>query len=260
VLFDAPVILLRSPARDAATNMACDDAMRHAAREHDVTIVRLYTWTEPSLSLGRHQRTVGHYSAERCADRGIPVVRRPTGGRALLHSRELTYAVAAPVRRAPDLRSAYAEINAWLTAGLRALDVSPVPAAPASRLAPPGLAPCFAEPAAGELVVDGAKLVGSAQVRDEETLLQHGSILLANDQPILESLTLSPLPPLPVPATLTDSLQRTVSSDEVTESLVDALQATESRIDAPSNDLDWLGPPVNVALLRYRDAAWTWCR
>jgi lipoyl(octanoyl) transferase len=260
VLFDAPVILLRSPARTAAENMACDHAMSRVAAARDCVVVRLYTWTAPSLSLGRHQRTHGSYSAKTCAQAGVDVVRRPTGGRALLHWREQTYAVAAPAARVGSLRESYGDINDWLMAGLAALGVPATPAPVRGRLAAPGLAPCFAEPAAGELIVSGAKLVGSAQVRDTVSMLQHGSILLHDDQAQLEALALAPLPELPRPATLSGVLGREVSAAEVADALCTELKHRSPQLDAPADDLDWLGSTVSGALVQFSDPLWTWCR
>src|SRR5205814_2393375 len=121
---------------------------------------------------------------------GLDVVRRPTGGRAILHDREITYSVTAPVRDAGDLRESYERINRLLLSALHSIGVSASVAVAATRSVAPGMAPCFDEPTPGELTLAGRKLAGSAQWRSEDALLQHGSILIADDQSLLATLTL----------------------------------------------------------------------
>jgi lipoyl(octanoyl) transferase len=250
---------MRSPARDAATNMALDEAMLRAAPALGATLVRLYTWDRRSVSFGRNQRCEGIYSAERCRALGVPVVRRLTGGRALLHARELTYAVAAPSSAAPSLRGGYDAINTVLLAALRSLGVDATVAAPLVRTAAPGLAPCFQSPSAGELVVEGAKLVGSAQHRDASAFLQHGSILLADDQELLRELAMVPLPPSPRPATLSEVLGDVAPSD-VADALVTAVRNATTGDIVVTVDEALLSGHVEGALGRYRDDCWTWRR
>ena len=170
--------------------MALDDTLLAHARATGTTVVRVYGWTAPTLSFGRNQRAVGLYDPAALAGQEIAVVRRPTGGRAVLHWREVTYAVAAPLGAlAPagaPLKAAYARINGVLLAALGSLGVDAREAVPAGRSPLPDGAPCFEVPTGGELVLGtsaGArKLVGSAQWQDEGALLQHGSILVDDDQ------------------------------------------------------------------------------
>ena len=184
--------LLRSGPCDGLTNMATDLALLDHARRTGVATLRLYAWTRPTLSLGRHERARGVFDLRALRTAGIDVVRRPTGGRALLHDHEVTYAVAAPAA-AGSLGETYRAVNTLLRSALRSLGVPVDEAGRAPRgtgagaLRPDG-APCFAEPSPGELVVDGAKLVGSAQWRDDGAWLQHGSILLDDDQPRIAAL------------------------------------------------------------------------
>ena len=84
------------PPRDGAANMAVDHALAETA-DPDAGWLRLYRWTRPTLSLGRNEPAAGFYDFERAGRLGIDVVRRPTGGRGVLHDAELTYAVVAPV-------------------------------------------------------------------------------------------------------------------------------------------------------------------
>jgi lipoyl(octanoyl) transferase len=222
--------------------------------------VRLYTWDVPSLSLGRNQRTASVYEPERCASQSVPVVRRMTGGRALLHGREVTYAVAAPVAAAPSLRGGYDAINQCLLTALIALGVPAALAAPTERTSAPGLAPCFETPSAGELVVDGRKLVGSAQHRDADAFLQHGSLLLDDDQGMLASLALVPLPPSPAPATLRALLGNTTGAETVFDAIEAAICVAAGGRLMRWSPQDLQADHVAEAASRYRDPRWTWRR
>ncbi|MEX2048409.1 MAG: biotin/lipoate A/B protein ligase family protein [Gemmatimonadota bacterium] len=178
--------LLRDEPRSGSRNMALDHALalRLAPSEG---VVRLYGWERPTVSLGRNEPAKGLYTLEAMASAGVGAVRRPTGGRAVLHWRELTYAVVAPVDAWGGLREAYFGINLVLAEAIRGLGA---PAEVVGGRAPTPLdaGPCFQAPAAGEIVVRGRKLVGSAQMRLEGALLQHGSILLDDDQGLLGRL------------------------------------------------------------------------
>jgi len=163
--------------------MAVDEALAEAvAAGVSPPVLRLYRWTPPCLSLGASQ-PYQVADAEFCRARGVELVRRPTGGRAVLHHLELTYLVAAPLGVPPwgrDLQGAYAGVCRAVVAGLRRLGVAAevAPPAPAAALIHPTQpVPCFVGPAPGEIVVAGRKLVGSAMRRVGEAILQHGSIL-----------------------------------------------------------------------------------
>src|SRR5438105_3962404 len=106
--------LLQTVPATGAFNMALDEALMAYARETGTWVLRVYSWSSPTLSLGRNQRARGGYDPTRLAQQHIDVVRRPTGGRAILHDREITYSVAAPVADAGDLRESYARINRLL--------------------------------------------------------------------------------------------------------------------------------------------------
>ncbi|MGH7506608.1 MAG: lipoate--protein ligase family protein, partial [Longimicrobiales bacterium] len=127
--------------------MAADAALLAGVRHGAPPALRLYRWSPPCLSLGRNQPAYGIYNVERARACGFDVVRRPTGGLAVLHDREVTYAVAAPAGEFGGLRYAYAALNGALVAGLRRLGVA-AELAPAGSPATPLAAglPCFASP------------------------------------------------------------------------------------------------------------------
>jgi lipoate-protein ligase A len=240
--------------------MALDHALMDFAQRSGTCVFRVYEWSTPTLSLGRNQTARGGYDLARLAELGIPVVRRPTGGRAILHHREITYAVAAPENALGALRESYERINRLLLAGCRALGVAAEVATSASRTAAPGLAPCFASPSAGELMLAGRKLAGSAQFRRDGALLQHGSILVDNDQDLLPSLLLEPAPPTPTPATLHDALGRIPAPDEVAGVLFDAVRTLEDPGAESFVPDDALKAAAHSLLTHYTDDAWTWRR
>lgn len=185
---------------DGALNMAIDQALLDSVAAGGAPVLRLYRWSPATLSFGRNQPARGLYDEAAAAQRGIGFVRRPTGGQAVLHDDELTYAVIAPVAVVGKPRSAYRRINEALVAGLTALGLDAAVAGPAKgpggldRAGTSWLDACFRHPAEGEIVVAGRKLVGSAQRTESHTILQHGSILVGGTQSGAEELLLQPTP------------------------------------------------------------------
>lgn len=252
--------LLVTPPAPGADNMALDEALMARAAVSGEWVLRVYSWSSPTLSLGRNQTARGRYDLDRVRERGLGVVRRPTGGRAILHHREITYSVTAPVAGAGDLREAYERINRLLLAGLIQLGVSAAVAHPVARAASPGMSPCFDEPAAGELTLDGRKLAGSAQWRSDGALLQHGSILVADDQSALAELAIGGQTVVPTPATLADALGHPPSPEALAEALAAAVRALEDP-DASVLDLeDSVRARASGLVVRYLDDEWTWRR
>jgi lipoyl(octanoyl) transferase len=250
--------LLLTPPLSGAENMALDEALLERAAASGNAVFRVYSWAEPTLSFGRNQAARGKYDAMRAREMGIAVVRRPTGGRSLLHDHEVTYSVTAPASLAGSFRESYAHINRLLVGGLQRLGVAVEVAAPDERSLPPSASPCFERPAAGELVVGGRKLVGSAQWRDNGALLQHGSILVEDDQSLISTLGDDVTLPQPA-ATLSAALGRAPGVDEVARSLFDAV--LEENPTAEELSLDQaLGAAAGRLVARYVDDCWTWRR
>lgn len=176
--------LLLDPAAPGALNMGRDVAILEAVAQRAVPpTVRLYGWSPPCLSLGRHQPTEAA-DLDFCRSHGIDVVRRPTGGRAVLHHHELTYAVVAPLGEGSlshKLQEAYRIICTGLVEACRRLGIAAGLTPGEVNLQLPGprsAVPCFKAPAGGEVVVAGRKLIGSAMRRYQGTILQHGAVLL----------------------------------------------------------------------------------
>ncbi|MBL8094165.1 MAG: lipoate--protein ligase family protein [Anaerolineales bacterium] len=183
--------LVRTPPLAGALNMAIDEAILNAiAAGAAPPTLRFFAWDPPTLSLGYGQ-PIADVDPARLATRGWGLVRRPTGGRAILHTDELTYSVAAPMdepRVVGSVVESYRRLSAGLLAGLQRLGLQ----ARADRKDPtqtvrgPDGAPvmnpvCFEVPSDYEITADGRKLLGSAQVRKRGVVLQHGTLPLDGD-------------------------------------------------------------------------------
>ena len=169
--------------RPGAWHMAVDEALQTClVPGRDRPVLRLYSWAPACLSLG-YAQPVADVDLAACARASLDLVRRPSGGRAVLHDRELTYAVVAPIDDPTvggTIAQSYRAIAHGLLAGLHALGVAAVlaPGSPAGDLAARRSGACFAAATRHELTWQGRKLAGSAQVRRGGVLLQHGSLLL----------------------------------------------------------------------------------
>lgn len=177
--------LILSPPADGAANMAADEAMLLSAADGAAPpTLRFFAWDPPCLSLG-YAQPASDADLDRLRALGWDLVRRPTGGRAILHADELTYSIAAPAsepRVAGGVVESYRRLAAGLLAGLHALGA----AAGTTGASPgdgrdPANPVCFEVPSTYEITVNGRKLVGSAQVRKRGAVLQHGSLPLAGD-------------------------------------------------------------------------------
>ncbi len=223
--------LIIDPDLPGATNMARDMAVLEAvsAGESPPTL-RLYGWDPPCLTLGKHQG-LDAVDLDFCRREGIDVVRRPTGGRALLHHLELTYSVVAPLGSGPlpqALQEAYWLICGALVQACRSLGIDAELTGTGVNLRlpnPTSTIPCFKAPAEGEVVVAGRKIIGSAMRAHAGCMLQHGAILLdwdgrlqagamglADDSLLRPSVT-----------TLTAELGRCISRAEIESAIVDGM-------------------------------------
>ncbi len=209
--------------------MALDHAlMRRAARTGE-RVIRVYTWSRPTLSFGRNE------PAFRRPD--LDIVRRPTGGRMILHHRELTYSMTLPEVGRP--KETYHRLNTILAAAVTRLG-APVTIATEGVTRTQG--PCFVAPSPGELTYEGRKIAGSAQWREHGAVLQHGSILVDNDQEGYDA------------ATLRAALGRAPSAWELADAFSAVVDTVTFQIEATVRDeaRDLCG--------HYLDDAWTWRR
>jgi lipoate-protein ligase A len=243
--------------------MARDTGLLTRAASTGEYVFSVYSWSRPTVSFGRNQPARGAYDSERIRALDLDVVRRPTGGRAILHHREVTYSVTAPLAEWPSLRESYRRINAILQRGLATMGISADVAIPAGRAPGPSHLPCFESPTQGELIANGAKLVGSAQWRDERALLQHGSILVDDDQSSLLNVvsddSRESIGALSRPATLHSLLGRPPRADEVAAALFDAVREIEDE-SATCISEDEVREETLRHVPRYLDEEWTWRR
>lgn len=178
--------LVHTPAASGAWNMAVDEAILQAVQSKtSPATLRLYDWDPACLSIG-YAQPIADVDEDALATQGWEVVRRPTGGRAILHIDEITYSVIGPddePRLAGGVKECYLRLSAAL---LRSLEKLSVPATREGKKEQPNRQQddnpvCFEAPSDYEITIDGKKLVGSAQARRKKGVLQHGSLPLSGD-------------------------------------------------------------------------------
>lgn len=250
---DAAFRLIVHPKMNGRWNMAVDEALAEAVGNgQSLPVIRLYGFSPPTLSLGRFQKARGQYSARRLEADGVVLVRRPTGGHAVLHDEELTYSVTLPKQgglpagaagtaaagaspaAGARKREVYLFIARILLKGLANLDVTAtINAAQRGDVHNPD---CFGS--AGEYEIagkDGRKLIGSAQMTTRHAILQHGSIPLVNPgRRVFRYLEAAEPLDSHEPSSLNEEAGRLLSFDEVREAFARAfrgeLGAKESEI------------------------------
>lgn len=237
-------------------NMAIDQALLDLAVGQGLAFLRLYRWEPFCLSFGRHEPARQRYGRDRVMAMGLDTVRRPTGGRAVWHARELTYAVAAPGVFG-TLPETYHRIHLALVEAVRGLGAAATLAPPPSRTPRPEDGACFASPVGGEVLVAGRKVIGSAQLRQGDALLQHGAMLLQDDQRLVHDLAGLPASG-PSEAPLSELMGRVVGFEEAAGAVIDATRAWS----AAWREVD----PGEILRLaagheeHFQSDAWTWDR
>jgi lipoyl(octanoyl) transferase len=231
--------LLLTDALDGATNMAVDEALLRARiQAAGPPTVRFYGWRPATVSLGYAQPLDETVDRRRCAAMGIGLVRRPTGGSAILHEppeREVTYSVVAREGDFPgagDVLETYRVLGQGLAAGLRRIGVAAelVPLVRDRRAGAASPAFCFRRAGTYEIAVDGRKLIGSAQRRQRRAFLQHGSVLLDADPDRIRAV----FPGEPEPTRAMTTLAAALGEPPGFEAVVAALTAgLEEALGAP---------------------------
>lgn len=189
---------LNTGSYSGAMNMALDDVLLKGVQEGGDPVVRFYSWEPPAISFGYAQDPYSEVDVDRCLEMGIDLVRRPTGGRAVLHWAELTYSVVAPLDNSviwgQRIHEAYRVIGHCLVKGLKKYGIDAelekgqidVERRPKGKTA----IPCFSSIARSEVKLNGRKLVGSAQRRFSGAMLQHGSIIIGDEHERLVDMLL----------------------------------------------------------------------
>ena len=170
---------MRSGVGSAQWNMALDEALWRSFSKVGRPTLRLYRWTRPTLSLGYSQRAE-EFDLGECARLGVEIIRRPTGGRAVLHGLEVTYSLVHPLEGMGGVNESHRKIGEALALGLRKLGLA-AELVKAERSSLASSAACLEVPSYSELTIAGRKVAGSAQVRNHLALLEHGSLPLELD-------------------------------------------------------------------------------
>jgi lipoate-protein ligase A len=171
--------------------MAVDEFLYQKATQTSLSYLRFYHWERPTVSLGHSQDSTRVLNVDFCRENGIDIVRRITGGKLVLHDREVTYAIASSdeVLFTGNLGDSYRLITKALIMGLELMGLSPGSAGSTPAEYVKGDMPCFAFPARDEIEAGGRKIVGSAQKRAGALFLQHGSIPLHKDEGLLAEVS-----------------------------------------------------------------------
>lgn len=239
-------------------NMAVDAALLDLAEHEGTGFLRLYRWGPPCLSFGRHEPAARRYRRDRIEELGLDVVRRPSGGRAVWHDAELTYAVAAPAGALGSLAESHRAIHTTLARALERIGAEPA-LAPAGRPTSPAEGPCFDVAAGGEILARGRKLAGSAQLRARGAFLQHGSLLLDGTQDLLAAVSSTPSLP-PSATSLTKVLARPVAFAELAEHVADAATSEWPGHWHTISTGDVIVERAAGFADTFRSAEWTWLR
>lgn len=179
--------LIKEISQNGAFNMALDSYLLENPPEYP--LLRFYSWSPPAITIGYNQRSL-YYNKEKCDQLGIDVIRRPTGGRAVYHNREITYSIIIPNNIYLfdfSINELHKAISTAIVTGLQQLGL-PVRLREKrwnKKLTPKDINPCFESTSRFEISIENRKLVGSAQRRNRNAALQQGSILLKDEQSIL---------------------------------------------------------------------------
>ncbi len=250
--------------------MAIDEAILEAVGSHAVLpTLRLFAWAPPCLSLG-YAQPINDVDRLALSSLGWRLVRRPTGGRAILHTDELTYSVIAPLREPRVAGSVLESYSRLAQALLLALHILALPAQAQAAYGPGGRSPnpiCFEVPSNYEITVDGKKLIGSAQARRKEGVLQHGSLpLFGNLTRITRVLTFpdetqraeAAARLLEHATTVETALKRRVSWEQAANAFADAFRQALNLILEPAElspgELQRAG---ELVVQKYDHSSWT---
>ena len=184
------VVVDRTPLK-GSLNMAIDEFLFQSLEEEPKTCLRFYTWERPTASLGYSQRVSRVVDVDFCQKKRIDIVRRITGGKLVLHHKEVTYSICSSDTDTfpPNLVDSYSLISRALIRGLKRMGLNPSLADAPPEFYTRGNLPCFSYPARNEVEVMGKKIVGSAQKRVGSKFLQHGSIPLEEESELLKSVS-----------------------------------------------------------------------
>lgn len=176
--------------KSGSFQMAADQIL-FQRENHEMPILRLYTWNELTLSIGKNQPLNQDVNLEWCLQHQIPVIRRSTGGKAVLHGNDLTYSITASnrdVRFSGGVVETYKTISQAFVLFFEKLGLQPIVQPHSSRKRIGDAHVCFVMPSAYEILIAGKKIIGSAQRQSTKAFLQHGTIPLENQIGVLSEV------------------------------------------------------------------------
>ncbi|MCS7285608.1 MAG: biotin/lipoate A/B protein ligase family protein [Anaerolineae bacterium] len=253
---------------DGATNMAIDEAILQAVSEGLVPpTLRFYGWEPPCLSVGLNQAILEELDLEECHRAGVEIVRRPTGGKAILHHHELTYTVVLPASHplaGTGVLDSFRRISYGLLRGLEVLGLKPYQAIPPRQGNLPSPV-CFEAPSDYEIECEGKKVIGSAQLRRKNALLQHGSIPLRGDiAAIVRFLRLGEKEKEALreklrqrASTLSDLLGREITFEEATVAFIRGFREAFNLLLVPSSLTPFEEEQARSLRKKYSSEEWT---
>lgn len=257
-----PWRLIQDAPQDGPTNMASDEALLLSCQVgRSRPTLRLYRWSNPTVSVGYHQPIDGEVDLTACRQRGVSLVRRPTGGRAVLHHQELTYSLVLPIQEGSrGVLQDYRWISHCLLLGLKRLGLAAMMSR-GGRSTGGCRGLCFLATSRYELAVNGQKLVGSAQRRLSRALLQHGSLLIAIDYAHWTALFPQGKELVHRATALEPVLGRRPSFEEVTEAILIGFRETGG-VHFENGELtaEEFSLAQNLVARRYNNPEWTFRR
>lgn len=245
-------------------NMAVDEYLFRSLEDEPHTYLRFYRWERPTVSLGYSQKILKVADVDYCRKKGIDIVRRMTGGKLVLHHKEVTYSLCSSDSRtfSSTLSESYRLISEGLMRGLEKMGLKPYLADAAPKFYSRGNLPCFSYPARNEIEVEGRKIVGSAQKRVGNKFLQHGSIPLEEDQGMLKTISSQGSTENSIRmVSLSRALGQKVSFDWAVEHLAEGFSEYFGITLKPKtwNDKD-RKTILRIQEQRYKNQAWTFLR
>ncbi len=265
----APWRIVDSGPGDAAFNMALDEAIATSVRQGNAPpTLRVYAWNRPCVSLGCFQKSTD-IDVSYCRDSGLLIVRRPTGGRAVLHTDDVTYSFSVPTTTGPfsrGLLDSYEKISSALVSALSRVGLS-VESKKSRKREKSGERHlhnplCFLSVSFGEITLNGIKVIGSAQKRWKEGLLQQGSIPLSVGES--ELFAIVPRRTREVAGGNVTGLKRIMpelSREALTKALWDAFRETfgVELVNSPPTERE-ISLAQDLEAHKYRSHAWTFRR
>jgi lipoate-protein ligase A len=259
--------LLDTGESDGTTNMAVDEAIMYAVRKKkSPPTLRFYGWSPPCVSIG-YMQSIDEIDLEICREKGYSLVRRLTGGRAVLHIDELTYSVIASQKEAQvagDILTSYQRLSLGLVKGLQILGCNVTQSDRFNSLKQ-GSSACFEIPSHYEVKSYGRKLIGSAQVRRNGVVLQHGAIPLKGDvSRLIDVLSISELDKdnlreklLKRAIALDEAMRRNVTYDELVKVIVKGFEQALNLNFETEMLSDYEKVEAGKLKLKYLDDEWT---